>query len=604
MERRGSRWLFVKGRLKPGVTVEQARANVELLGSQLAAAYPATNRNQHLTAFATSDVRLLVPQAGGPLSIGSAGVMAIVGLVLLIACANVAGMLLARASARSREIGVRLAIGASRAQIVRQMLAEGLVLGLCSGAVAATLAWALIQLLVSIKLPLPGVIALDLRLDARVLAFALMIATLGGLLASLTPALKASSPRLGADLKGDVASASIAGRRWTLRDALVIGQLSLTLVLLVVAGLMLRSLGASRAADLGFRTSGVAMLATDTDMVRYDAERGERFWDQALERVKGLPGVTAAALATPRLPFDINFSQTTITIEDKSYGPDERGELVSNVAVSPDYFRTLGVPIVQGRGLTDADRRDAPLVAVINETMARRYWPDGSAVGRAFQLALSKGERFEVIGVARDHRLHTVSEQPAPYIHFAAAQRPSRYNYLVAHTEGDAAQLLAAMRREMLGLEPGLVFVNSATMETSLALSLLPDRVGALLAAGFGGVGTLLAAIGLYGVIAFSVARRTREIGVRIAIGADAGTLLRLIMRQGLTLVVVGAALGLALGALAARAIGAVLYGVSAFDPIAWTTALSVLFGAALLANFVPARRAMRVNPITALRTE
>jgi predicted permease len=604
LERRGSRWLFVKGRLKPGVSVDEARANVQLIGSQLATAYPATNRERQLTAFATSDVRLLVPQAGAPLSIGSAGVMTVVGLVLLIACANVAGMLLARASARTREIGVRLAIGASRRQIVRQMLAEGLVLGLCSGAVAAALAWLLVQLLVSIELPLPGVVGLDLRLDARVLGFALTIATLGGLLASLTPALKASSPRLGADLKGDAAPTSFGGRRWSLRDALVVGQLSLTLVLLVVAGLLLRSLGASRAADVGFRTSGLAMLATDTDMVRYDADRGRAFWDNALQRVQGIPGVAAAALATPRLPFDINFSNTTVRVEGKSYGPDDRGEVISNVAVTPDYFRTLDVPIVQGRSFTAADRAGAPLVAVINETMARRYWPDGSAVGRSFELAFAKGERFQVIGVARDHRLHTVSERPAPYIHFAAAQRPSRYNYVVARSEGDAAELLAAMRRELLALEPGLVFVNGATMERSLALSLLPDRVGAMLAAGFGAVGTLLAAIGLYGVIAFSVARRTREIGVRMAVGADAASVLSLVMRQGLTLALIGAVIGVALGAVVARALGGILYEVEASDPLTWTAALSVLFAAALLANFVPARRAMRVNPITALRSE
>jgi hypothetical protein len=254
--------------------------------------------------------------------------------------------------------------------------------------------------------------------------------------------------------------------------------------------------------------------------------------------------------------------------------------------------------------LTAADRTGAPLVAVINETMARRYWPNASAIGRTFELTFGKGERFEVVGVAKDHRLHTVSERPTPYIHFAAAQRPARYNYIVARTEGNAGELLAAMRRELLALEPALVFVNSATMETSLALSLLPNRVGAMLAAGFGAVGTLLAAIGLYGVIAFSVARRTREIGVRMAVGADTSSVLTLVMRQGLTLAVIGAVIGVALGALMARALGAILYGVGAFDPFAWSAALTVLFAAALLANFVPARRAMRVNPMTALRTE
>ena len=229
-----------------------------LVGTQLAQSYPETNRTRVMSAFATNDVRLLVPQAGGPLSMGSAGVMAVVGLVLLIACANVAGMLLARASARNREISVRLAIGASRWQIVRQMMSEGLVLGLCGATVAVGIAWTLIRVLISIRLPIPGSFALDIRLDTRVLAFAVVIAAAAGLLAALTPALKASSMRLAGDLRGEIASTRLGGRRWALRDLLVVGQLALTAVLLVVAGLLLRSLGASQSADVGFRTEGVA----------------------------------------------------------------------------------------------------------------------------------------------------------------------------------------------------------------------------------------------------------------------------------------------------------------------------------------------------------
>ena len=603
-ERRGSRWLFVKGRLRPGVTVAAAGANVQVLASQLAAAHPETNRNRRMSAFATNDVRMLVPQARGPLSIGSAGVMAVVGLVLLIACANVAGMLLARASSRQREISVRLAIGASRWHIVRQMLSEGLVLGVFGAAIAAAIASTIVRLLLSMRLPIPSTIMLDVRLDLRTLAFALGVAIAAGVLAALAPALKASSMRLAADLRGEQPSARFAGRRWALRDVLVVGQLALTMVLLVTAGLLLRSLAASQAADVGFRTSGLAMVAADTGMVRHTAERSEEFWRQALERVAAMPGVESAAIVSPRLPFDVNYNQDTIRIDGKVYGPDDRGEVVANVAVSPDYFETLAVPIVEGRGFTAADRRDGPGVAVVNETMARRYWPNESAVGQTFERSFGDGQKYRVVGVSRDHRVYTINERPAPYLHFAAAQRPSRYNYLVARTRGEASQLLAALRRELLALEPGMVFVSSNTMEDSLELSLLPQRAAAWLALAFGGVGTLLAAIGLYGVIAFSVTRRTREIGVRVAVGADTTDVLRLVMRQGLALAALGAVVGVGLAVVLASVLRGVLYGISSFDPVAWGAALAVLFGAAFAANLVPARRAMRVNPITALRAE
>jgi putative ABC transport system permease protein len=603
IERRGSRSFFVKGRMKRGVTATQAHANVALIANQLAAAYPQTNRDRRMSAFATSDVRFLVPQASNVLSTGSAAVMAVVGLVLLIACANVTGMLLARASSRRREISVRVAIGASRAQLVRQMLTEGLVLGVAGAAVAAVLAWALIRVLVSIKLPLPGTLVLDLRLDWRVMTFAMVVALAAGVLSALTPALKAASPHLVGDLRGEAPVSRFGGRRWSLRDGLVIGQLALTSVLLVVAGLTLRSLNASLAADVGFRTEGLAMIAADTDMVRYSPERGVQFWRDAIDRVKALPGVDSAALASPRMPFDINYNQTSIRIDGKNYGPDERGEIVPNVAVSPEYFSTLDVPIVEGRGFTAADREGAPLVAIVNQTMARKFWPEGSAVGRTFTPTFGKTP-YQVVGVSADHRVNTVNERPTPYVHFATAQRSFRYNYLVARTRGDAAQLLGAIRRELLAIEPGLVFINSATMETSMAASLLPARVAAFLALSFGALGTLLAAIGLYGVIAFSVARRTREIGVRIAIGASASAVLSMVMRQGLGLAAIGTGIGMGLAALAAQTLSGALYGIGAFDPVAWIVALSVLLGAAALANFIPARRAMRINPVTALRAE
>jgi predicted permease len=355
---------------------------------------------------------------------------------------------------------------------------------------------------------------------------------------------------------------------------------------------------------VGFRAAGLAMVSADTNMVRYEPERADQFWAQALDRARGIPGVDVAALVSPRLPFDVNFNQTSIRIDGKAYSPDDRGEVIANVSVTPDYFRTMDVPLVEGRAFTEADRKGAPLVAIANEAMARRFWPTQSAVGKTFQLSFGDGQKFEVIGVAKDYRVHAVNERPTPYLHFAALQRSSRYYHVIARTKGNAAQLVTSLRRELLALEPGLVFINSGTMETAMSLSLLPHRVAALLAAGFGLVGTLLAATGLYGVIAFSVARRTREIGVRMAIGADRRDVLRLVMRQGFALVAVGAGAGVILAAGIATVLGGILYGVGAFDALAWGASFTVLLAAAAAANLIPAWRAMRLDPVTALRTE
>jgi macrolide transport system ATP-binding/permease protein len=604
LERRGTRWMFVKGRLKPGVTPAQAHANVAVIGRQLASTHVATNQDRRMAAVATADVRLLVPQAGSVLSAGAAGVMAVVGLVLLIACANVAGMLLARASARRREISVRLAIGASRGRLMQQLLVESALLGTFGAVAAVALAWALVQAMQTMPLPLPVDIAFDLRLDARVLTFCLAVAALTGMLAGLLPALKASAPSLVADLRGD-APAGRVNRRLALRDVLVVTQVALTAVLLVVAGLLLRSLGASQRADVGFDPKGVAAVAFDTDMVRYTPERGREFWRQAQQRVAALPGVRSVGIVSPTLPFTFNFNTQEVRIDNRSYAAGQRGESIENVAVSPGYLPTLGVPVLEGRGIEASDVNGGPDVAVINQTMARRYWPKQSALGQTFTVVQGTRSRtFRVVGVSRDHKRHGVLEADSPFIYYAEAQRPSRYNFLIARTAGDAGALVQAVRRELLAMEPGLVFMAANTMEQNLGLSLMPARVGALLAAGFGGVGTLLAAIGLYGVIAFSVARRTREIGVRMAIGARPSEVLSMVMRQGFVIVATGVAIGAVLAAGAAAALSGLLYGITPLDPIAWGLAIAAMVLASGLANFVPARRAMRIDPMAALRTE
>ncbi len=548
LERRGMRWMFVKGRLKDGVSAAQAHANVALIGRQLATAHIETNKDRAMSAVPTEDVRLLVPQAGGVLSIGAAGLMAVVGLVLLIACANVAGLLLARASARRREISVRLAVGASRGRLIQQLLVEGLILGVLGAAASLVGALVLIRALVAVELPLgPVDVALDLRLDARVLGFTLAIAALTGMLASLLPALKASRPNLVADLRGEAPAARVGGRRWALRDGLVVAQVALTAVLLVVAGLLLRSLGASRRADVGFQPRGLAAVAFDTDMMRYEPARGLEFWRTARARVEALPGVTSAATVSPTLPFTFNFNQTEMRIDNRTYVEGQRAETIENVSVSSGYFATLGARLLEGRDFNATDTEGAPDVAVVNDTMARRFWPGESALGHTV-LSVSSKRTYRVVGVLADHKQHGVLEQPLPFVYFASAQRPSRYNFLLARTGGDAGALVTAIRRELLALEPGLVVMDASTMDEHMAASLLPARVGATLATAFGGLGTLLAAIGLYGVIAFSVARRTKEIGLRIALGAQPGGVMAMVMRQGLTLVVVGLVVGAAAG--------------------------------------------------------
>ena len=605
LDRRGQRWMFIKGRLKPGVTAEQANANVALIGNQLAAAHVQTNKDRRMAAIPTEDVRMLVPQAGGVLSIGATGLMSVVGLVLLIACANVAGMLLARASARRREISVRLAVGASRGRLIQQLLVEGALLGLLGAIAAMALAAVLVRTLQGIPLPLPVDVAFDLRIDTRVLTFSLVVAAVTGVLAGLLPALKASSPSLVADLRGEAPARKVGGRRWHLRDALVVTQVALTAVLLVVAGLLLRSLGASQRADVGFDTKGLAAIAFDTDMVRYTPERGREFWRQAQARIAAVPGVRSAGLVSPTLPFTFNFSTQEMRIDNRTYNEGQRGEIIELAAVSPEYLPTLGVPLLEGRGITPSDIAGAPDVAVINQTMAQKFWPNESAVGHTVQAVNGTRSRtVRVVGVTRDHKRHGVLEAAAPFAYLAEAQRPTRYNFLIARTDGDASALLNTMRRELLAMEPGLVFMTANTMEQNLNSSLMPARVGAMLAAGFGGLGTLLAAIGLYGVIAFSVTRRTREIGVRMALGAQPGGVLSMVMRQGFLIVSIGLVVGAILAAAAASALQGLLYGITPFDPVAWGLAIAAMILAAGLANFVPARRAMRIDPITALRIE
>ncbi|OLC81490.1 MAG: hypothetical protein AUH72_09290 [Acidobacteria bacterium 13_1_40CM_4_65_8] len=601
LERRGDRWMFLRGRLKPGKTIEAARANLELLVSRLGDTYPATNKGRHVLLKATSDVHFH-PAADPTVVPIAAGLMFVVGLVLLIACANVASMLLARASGRQKEIGVRLALGASRGRLVRQLVTESIVMA-CLGAAAGTLlAWWATSALAAIQLPLTVPLTFDLRIDGRVLLFTLVATLFAGLIAGLAPALQASKPSLVADLRGEQVGSRLGSRRWTLRDGLVAGQMAVTAMLLVIAALLTRSLIAAQRTNPGFPVDRIAVISTDTGMLRYSDERSRQFYEEAQARVRAIPGVESVALAT-RVPFSLNYNRWEIWVPER-HQPGGHGDTVEVTTVSPDYFKTIGVPIVDGRGFTNDDRPDTPRVAVVNETLARRFWPGERAIGKTFRSRNSEGPVFEIVGVAANHKVLTVTEQPTPLLHVSRIQRPNPYSAIVARTHGNASALLRDMRRELLALEPNLVFVENQTMAAEAEATLFPARASAWLVSGVGLVAMLLAAIGLYGVIAYSVARRTREIGIRMALGARPLSVVRLVMQQGLLVAVAGLIIGGLLAMLGVRAIAGALYGVTPSDPTSWIAAAAVLLAVSTLANLIPAWRASRVDPSVALRIE
>jgi predicted permease len=532
--------------------------------------------------------------------------MGVVGLVLLIACANVASMLLARASGRQREIGVRLAIGASRGRLVQQLITESLVLSLLGAVAGGLLAWWITSIVAAVHLPTPIPLTFDLRIDGRVLAFTLAATCFAGLFAGLAPAFQATRPNLVAELRGEQTSARAAGQLWTLRDGLVAVQMAVTVVLLVVAALLTRSLMAAQRTSLGFPVERLALVSFDASQLRYDRPRTQLVFNRVVERIRAIAGVEAVAVTT-RPPFSINQNRWDIWFPGR-LPVGQPGPVVEVTSVSPDYFKTMDVPIVAGRAFTDTDNAEAPRVAIVNEALARRYFAGQNAVGQTFRTRAGEGPLFEIVGVAADHKVSTVGEAPTPFLHVARLQQPSPYAAVIARTRGDADALLRDMRREIHAVEPDLAFVENQTMESEVSTTLFPVKASAWLVSAVGLVAMLLAAVGLYGVVAYSVARRTREIGIRVALGANAGSVVGLVMRQGLIVCGVGLACGGLLAGLLAlvarEQLASLLYGIGFLDAVSWIGAAATLLVVSALANLVPAWRAARVDPSVALRIE
>jgi predicted permease len=600
-EKRGTRWLFVNGRLAPGRTLEEARAQVSTVFARLAQEYPLTNEKVKSSVLPASGVRFH-PMVDSFLNQAGTVLLAAVGMVLLIACANVANMLLARATNRRREIALRLAVGASRADLVRQLMCESFVLaslGALAGLAVAAVAG---RVLSALEPPLPVPVTFAIGVDLNVIAYAVALAVTTAVFFGLAPAFRAARPDLVPSLKGDSTASNAPARGSFLSKALVVGQLAVSLVLLVAGALLTRALLAAQKADLGFDPSGVVSLSFDLGMNNLSVEEAEAFKPLLIERLQGMPGVEAVSLAT-RMPLapDINMEGVSIPGHHR---PDDDPTAIDATYVDANYFRVVGVPIVEGRGFDESDRAGSPPVTIVNEAMARRYWPDGSAVGQRVYTEGFDGPSFEIVGVSRDHAVRSVGEEARPYLHFVWAQTPSVLTTVMARVRGDAAAAIPLIEREILAMNPEIVFTEKATAQEVVDLTLLPTRAGAGLLGAFAGLALSLAAVGLYGVIAYSVSRRTREVGLRMALGARSTDVVRMVLAGGMRLAILGLAIGAVASAFLARVLESYLYGVSSIDWLAYLAAAGVLLLVAGAANLVPALRASRVSPMAALRYE
>jgi macrolide transport system ATP-binding/permease protein len=596
LDRRGTRWLFVKGRLADGHSADEARTQIETIYSRLRAAYPITNKDVTASVVPASSVRFH-PMLDGYLRAASAGLLAAVGLVLLIACANVANMLLARGASRRRELAVRAAIGASRRRLVGQLLAESMLLAIIGGSIGLLIAWWAGQLLSGIGsdvFPMP--IRFEFSIDRLVLIFAVVTSIVTAVLFGLAPAWSSSRPELVPALKDS--GAANGRRRTSVRNLLVVGQLALSLILLVSGALLTRGLVTAQNTDLGFDPGPISSLSFDLQMNGYDRERAVVFRDRAFQTLSALPGVTAVSTAS-RLPLAPDINMDSVNVPGH-HAPDEDGLPIDTVSVGSDYFAVVGVPLVAGRAFTADEIRAERRLAIVNETMAKQFWPDGSAVGRVIRMG---GKRpVEIIGIARDHKVRSVGEAPRPYLHVPAG--PSQSIGLVVRTTMPAASALPTLRNALWTLEPNIVFTEDVPAQQVADTTVAPTRIGAMVLMAFGGLALGLAAIGVYGVIAFSVSRRTREVGIRMALGAERGQVLRMVLSQGLRLAGAGIALGAFASAGVSRLLESMLYGVSGFDPLAYVAAAGVLLLIAGAANLVPAITASRIDPVRALRSE
>ncbi|MBI4520238.1 MAG: ABC transporter permease [Gemmatimonadetes bacterium] len=587
----------VAARLKPGVMSAQAEANLKTIASALEREYPAPNKGRSVTLRPLSQATIF-PGIREAFVRGGALLMTIVGLVLLIACSNVANLLMARASARRQEIAVRVALGANRRRLMRQLLTESLLLALAAGVVGLTVAYPARNAIWSLRPPFLAQNFVDLTFDGRVLLFTAAVSLLTALLFGLLPSLQASRPDVVGALKEETRSAGPSRRRFALSNMLVVAQVALSVVALGTAGLFVRSLQRANQIDPGFDVRPLALVNVNPGEAGYDATRALQFFQTVSERLASVSGVEATAWGSGA-PLTPTFFRTVLR-EGENPETTVSANLAVSVIATPGYFRTVGVPLLRGRDFTDADREETPLVAIVNETLAERLWPNQEPIGQRFRFFTDSLYR-EVVGVAKTVKYNFIGEDPQIAVYTPLEQERNDAMVLIIRATGDPGAALGEAQRQIRDLDARVPVMNPFTMEEILAQSLWPPRMAAMLLGVLGALALVLASVGLYGLLAYSVAQRTQEIGLRMALGAGQAAVLAMVLRHALKLAAIGLAIGLG-GALAvSRVVSGLLFG-TAMDPATFIAVALLLIVVALLASYMPAWRASRLDPLAALR--
>lgn len=594
LENRNAVGFEVIGRLKPGVALESAQADMSNLARNLEREYPDTSedfRKKRLVQLI--ELNTVLPSMRGVVVVLMSFLLGVVGLVLLIACTNLANMLLVRMSTRAREFATRLALGAKRGNLIGQILVESLLLALLGGGLGLLLAYWAVQWLTRIQLPTPVPIEFNLGMDWRVLTFTFAISLLTVLFFGLIPAFQATRVSPATVLKEDTSGGRGKGNR--LRKTFVVAQLTLSMILLMFSGLLLRSLRNVSHIDPGFDVENGLALAVDLTVKDYARDEAYRFFDQLLERTRALPGVQEASFAY-RIPLTSGNSTSHVRIP----GNEEWAEVDTNLA-DAEYFETMGIPVLQGRAFSVRDDENAPRAVVVSQAMASRYWPGQPAVGQRLEVR-SEGVA-EVIGVVADSNYRSLQENPLPHVYRSFRQEYQAPAILLVRAQGVAPDsLVAPIRAAVNDLDPDIPIFDVKTLREHVSISVLPARMAAMLLGILGVLTLILAGVGIYGVMAYSVGQRTHEIGIRVSVGAQQSDILRMLLVQGLRLVLVGIGLGIALAFGLTRFASSLLYGVSSTDPLTFV-GIAVLLGAiSLVAIFIPARRAMRLDPRIAMR--
>lgn len=600
LDRREDHWYDVFARLAPGISKDQAQVAMDQLAGRLAAEFPELNQGREITVFGSNEVSIHPSVDAGVTALGI-GLLAVVGLVLLLACSNLANLLLVRGVSRSAETAVRQALGAGATRVARLFFVESLLLSVVGGLAGLGLATWLVQFGGAVPLPTPGGMELDMGIDGRVLTFGMLLAVMTGVLFGLTPALRAMRPNLSGTLRDEGRSASSGRSTAFLRNGLVAVQVAVSVTLVIAAGLLVRSLANVSGVEVGVDVDRVAFVSTNLQQAGVSQEEAPVVMDEIVSRVAAIPGVSAVSL-TSRLPVQGGGSTTTV-VEDYE-PPSGTGSVELPLAVADGaYPGVFGVQIVDGRWFSEDDVRDAPVAVVVNQTAARQFW-GGDAVGRRLRPQGSPDAWREVVGVVTDVKVGGLDEGPTPMIYLAAEQFGLNSFAVVARTEGDPSVLPALMKGELRAVRDALPVSRSGTLQDHLGEALAGPRAATGALALFSVLAILLAALGIYGVVSFSVARRSGEMGIRAALGAGSRGLVRMVVRESMLTVAVGVLFGVAIAVVAAIALDDVLVGIPTLDPMSFMGGAFLFAGVAAVASWLPARRAAGANPMDVLRGE